>query len=74
LVLLVSSGDLDKSRAQEALRLTFGQRGTHTVPDALEPPPQDWRIRFIQMAVECQIAPDMEAAFETVQSYFARLR
>lgn len=73
LVLLIDSGTLDKQRLQNALQLTFGQRSTHALPVALEPPPDNWRARFIEMAAECQMAPDMEAAFARVSRFFAAL-
>jgi len=73
LVLLIDSGSLEKPRVREALRVTFRQRDTHGLPEILEPPPADWRARFNEMATECEIAPEMDAAFERVRSFLAGL-
>jgi hypothetical protein len=69
LALLIGSGELDKQRVQDALRLTFERRRTHDLPPVLAPPPADWQIPFQALAKECGLPTDAAAAFALVQEY-----
>jgi Nucleotidyl transferase AbiEii toxin, Type IV TA system len=68
LALLIGSGELDKRRILEALRLTFERRGTHDLA-SLVPPPADWQIPFQALAEECGIPTDIAAVFARVQEF-----
>ena len=68
LALLIGSGELDKRRILEALRLTFDRRGTHDLA-SLVPPPADWQIPFQALAEECGIPTDVAAVFARVQEF-----
>ena len=68
MALLIGSGDLDKRRILEALRLTFERRKTHDLA-SLVPPPADWQIPFQALAEECGLPTDVAAVFATVQEF-----
>ena len=68
LALLIGSGELDKRRILEALRLTFERRGTHQLA-GLAPPPADWQIPFQALAEECGLPTDVAAVFAKVQEF-----
>jgi Nucleotidyl transferase AbiEii toxin, Type IV TA system len=68
MALLIGSGDLDKHRILEALRMTFERRGTHDLA-SLVPPPADWQIPFHALAEECGLPTDVAAVFATVQEF-----
>jgi len=68
LALLIGSGELDKRRILEALRLTFERRGTHDLV-SLAPPPADWQIPFQALAEECGLPTDIAAVFARVQEF-----
>ena len=69
LALLIRSGELDKQRILDALRLTFDRRGTHDLPGGLVPPPADWQIPFQALAEECGLPTDIAAVFAGVKEY-----
>jgi len=68
LALLIGSGQLDKRRILEALRLTFERRKTHDLA-SLVPPPADWQIPFQALAEECGLPTDVTAAFARAQEF-----
>ena len=68
MALLIGSGDLDKRRILEALRLTFERRKTHDLA-SLVPPPADWQIPFQALAEECGLPTDVTAAFARAQEF-----
>jgi hypothetical protein len=68
LALLIGSGELDKRRILEALRLTFQRRGTHDLA-ILVPPPADWLAPFQALAEECGLPTDIVAVFARVQEF-----
>lgn len=70
LALLIGSGELNRRRIQNALRLTFDRRGTHDLPPGLPSPPADWQVLFQALAQECGLPTDIAAAFAGVQAYF----
>jgi hypothetical protein len=57
LALLIGSGELERERVVETLRLTFERRKTHALPLELVPPPPDWQGRYRALAEE-MCAPD----------------
>ena len=68
LALLIGSGELDKHRILEALRLTFERRGTHDLA-SMVPPPADWQIPFQALAGECGLPANIAAVFARVQEF-----
>ena len=70
LALLIGAGGLDKHRVFDALRLTFGRRGTHPLPALLAEPPENWQIPFQTLAEECRLPADIVAVFSAVRGFF----
>lgn len=73
MVLLVNAGKLDVKRTIQAIKETFARRGTHPVPEKLEPPPAAWANPFALLAEECGLSTDIGAAFAEVDGYFAQV-
>ena len=73
LALLIERTRLDAARLPKAIRETFQRRKTHEIPSALIPPPDSWARPFSQMAVECELEPDMEKHFDLVAHFFRSL-
>lgn len=73
LVLLITSGDLDILRTNDALVKTFGRRKTHELPPTVPLPPENWQQSFEAMAQDCQINKDMLMAVETVSKFMQLL-
>lgn len=73
MALLIQSQDLDSEKTADALLLTFGRRKTHPVPVELPTPPDNWQTRFSALATECHLAPDMNEAWNRIQSFLRRI-
>ena len=73
MVLLIETGEIDLEKLATAIHSTFKRRDSHTFSDKLPQPPTEWKERFESMAEECDISPDMAAAFLTVQDFINRL-
>ncbi|MBZ5521195.1 MAG: nucleotidyl transferase AbiEii/AbiGii toxin family protein [Acidobacteriia bacterium] len=70
LAILIGAGGLDKQRIFEALRLTFGRRGTHRLPAALAAPPESWQIPFKTLAEECGLPVDIATVYSGVGRFY----
>jgi hypothetical protein len=73
MVLLIQSCTLESGRVVHALHATFGRRATHSVPDALAPPPEEWAAPFARLAAECSLKLSLSEAFEIVMGFCAGL-
>ena len=69
MVLLIQSGTLAKAKVSEAIRITFGRRGTHAVPNVLPPPPTNWGKPYDALAKECGLSRAVDEAFGTLDDY-----
>jgi hypothetical protein len=57
-----------------AIQRTFEIRGTHSVPESLSAPPEDWQPVYDGMAVEAQLLPaDMEAGFKLLTQFWGNV-
>ncbi len=74
LALLIGSGELNRKRIQNALRLTFERRRTHDLPAGLPSPPAGWQTLFQALAQECGLPTDIAAVFAAVQAYLEDVR
>lgn len=72
MVLLIRMG-LDAGKTAAALSATFKRRNTHPVPKKLGPPPATWAARFAAIAKECGLSPQIDAAYEETERYYASL-
>ena len=71
LVLLLDTGRLDPAATVAALRLTFTQRGTHSLPRILPPPPGEWAAPFAALAGEVALGErTVDAAFARVSAFY----
>ena len=72
-VLLLIKTGLNLERVSESLANTFRRRGELIVPSHLPSLPDSWRQSFSQMAAECDLNPDFDAALNTVSVYWNEL-
>jgi len=72
-VLLLIETGLDKERVSESLINTFRRRGESSVPSRPPNLPDSWRLPFSQMAAECDLNPDFDAALNVVSAYWSGL-
>jgi hypothetical protein len=73
MVLLIQSGTLESDRVVPALHATFGRRATHSLPEALTPPPDEWSAPFARLAAECSLELSVSEAFGIVMEFCAAL-
>ena len=69
MVLLVTSGALDRDRLIQAIDATFKWRGTHSFDANLIAQGSDWNGPFARLASECGLSPDIAAGFKLVQEF-----
>lgn len=69
LCLLIASGGMDKERLRRDIADTFQRRGTHSIPEQLGAPPDQWKPVFEKLATECGIGSDIGEQFQKVRSY-----
>jgi hypothetical protein len=73
MVLLIQSRTLESSRVTRALHATFDARATHSVPKALDPPPEEWSAPFARLAAECLLELSAADAFRVLAEFYAAL-
>ena len=56
LILLIERGLPEVSEIRSAIRTTFATRGTHPIPETLQPPPGAWAVDFPPMAIEAGLS------------------
>jgi len=74
MVLLIQSRTLESSRVIQALHATFDLRATHSIPQALDPPPENWSAPFTRLAAECRLELSASEAFRVLAEFCAALR
>lgn len=58
----------------QAIHATFVRRGTHAEPVELEPPPEEWRAAFAQLAAEIGLrATTVDATYAEVAAFWKTL-
>ena len=71
LVLFIERGELDPAAVVSAVHETFARRGTHPVPDTLDPPPSSWTDEFPPMAEQAGLTTtDALTAFARLTEYW----
>ena len=73
MVLLIQSGTLESSRVVQALQATFDFRATHSIPKALDPPPEEWGAPFARLAAECRLELSAGEAFRVLEEFYTVL-
>jgi hypothetical protein len=71
MALLIQMAPIDRSKLEEAVRLTFARRGTHHLPVELPQPPDTWQTPYGRLAEECGLTWSMA---ESVQAIAEPLR
>lgn len=74
LTLLIDLGLPDTEVLKQAIHATFARRGTHAEPVDVEPPPEEWRAAFAQLAAETGLrAATLDTAFAEVAAFWRTL-
>jgi hypothetical protein len=73
MALLIQSGTLQSDRVVQALHATFDLRATHSVPEALDPPPAEWDAPFARLAAECRLELSASGAFRVLSEFYMAL-
>lgn len=73
MALLIQSGTLESKRVVQAVHATFDLRATHSVPKALDPPPEEWNAPFERLATECRLELPAGDAFRLLSEFYAGL-
>lgn len=69
LVLLIDAAPMDLERLRRDVADTFRRRGTHVLPERLEPPPAFWEPVFDKLAEECGINGGIGGQFARVERF-----
>lgn len=73
MALLVKMGMLESPKLQEAIEMTFEQRGTHAIPTAFPDPPESWQQPYAQLAGECGLKWTIDESVQAVATRLARM-
>ena len=73
IAILIQFGTLESKRVMQALHATFDLRATHSVPKALDPPPEEWNAPFARMAAECRLELSASEAFRILVEFYTDL-
>jgi hypothetical protein len=74
LVLFLTVDSPSVADVRRAVQSTFDLRATHTIPESLAEPPEDWRAAYDEMAKEAQLVPaDMDAGFRLLTRFWETL-
>lgn len=69
LALIPSQFLFEAGRLRSALRATFDAPGTHPLPSALPPPPDEWRPGYRRMAVDIGLDLALSAGYEQARAF-----
>ena len=70
LVLLLEHGNLNPEILQRVIVHVFKKRNTHSYPDILQPPPEDWHEKFTELATDSNLRLSLDEAFDKLQHWF----
>jgi predicted nucleotidyltransferase component of viral defense system len=73
-VLLLMQEGLDKGLVVKAITNTFHRRGEESILQSPPTPPASWKTSFSEMAVDCGLNPDFDAALSTLEKYWQELQ
>jgi hypothetical protein len=68
MVLLINAAPIEQHAQAEVLRAVFESRGTHPVPESLNPPPPSWKRPYAKLAQGLPVPATSEEAHEYVVS------
>ncbi len=55
---------------RNTLQKVYGARSTHTLSEALDPPPPEWLPLYESLAAECGLSQTMPQAYSELQEFF----
>ena len=73
MILLIHTKKMNNDRIKEAVTQVFACRKSHQLPQHLNPPPHSWSEKFEQLAKECQLNINMDAAFDKLNKFAAKI-
>ena len=74
MVLMTRRFTMDLDRLVDAIDATFNRRESHSLPDVLSPPPENWTQPFVALAEETGMKMDANEAFVELEQYFRSIR
>ncbi|HSW86250.1 MAG TPA: nucleotidyl transferase AbiEii/AbiGii toxin family protein [Rhabdochlamydiaceae bacterium] len=73
MVLLGKMRSLEFTTLKEALKLIFKIRGTHPIPQQIDPPPQSWNEPYKELANECALTLSLNDAYAEILNIYSQL-
>jgi hypothetical protein len=73
MALLIKQGGLDPQRIKASLDVTFMRRKTHSLPEILTPPPDQWKPVFEKLAKACGVTDDIEKTFTLLNEFMKKI-
>ncbi len=73
MLLLLQLRKVDGKNLRNIAQKIFKVRGTHPLPESLEPPPSEWASLYEALAGECGITLNMHEAHEELNRFFGHL-
>jgi len=73
MVLMIRRFDLDNDLLADAINVTFSRRDSHSLPELLPSPPENWAQPFVAMAAETKLDITAEDAIEEVRRFMFEL-
>jgi hypothetical protein len=73
MVLLGKMRSLEFTTLKQALELIFKIRGTHQLPEQIEPPPQSWNEPYKELASECALMLSLNDAYAEILNIYSQL-
>ena len=68
-LLITSTPKLDMPLVKKSIDATFKRRKTHEMPGSLQPPPAEWKQPYANLARQCGLSEDLDAAFRVVTEF-----
>lgn len=73
MLLLLQLRQVDGKNLRKIAQKVFKVRGTHSLPESLEPPPSEWASLYEALAGECGITLNIHEAHEELNRFFGHL-
>lgn len=73
LYLLIETGTMNPDYLKHALQEVFNYRGTHSVPEEIQDPPQHWAPQYTKLANECEIDKTLDEVLFEIRKFLKQL-
>jgi hypothetical protein len=70
MLLLIREGAMEEALLKENLDRVFQRRNTHSLPNVLPLPPDDWKAKFDLLAKECGMNESLDQAVTAVRKFY----